>query len=251
MTCGIKQTQEQIQRIVGGPEVTPFSIPWQVRLVVSGSNIQHCGGTLISPQHVLTAAHCMRGSSYEVIVGEHNITDPSDGTRHAVCKYTIHPQYEPDDCRNPCIPNNNDFAVAHLQQPVELGTLAALACLPAPRLGGDFLAAKTMTVSGWGRLAYQSSFPHVLHSVNVPGITHLQCSEKYSETGYIISSNMICAGDVSDGGIGSCHGDSGGKTRSASILIFITTNLALIYLTINECMYHFFAINIRSVDLLR
>merc|ERR1712038_1143565 len=45
--------------IVGGSEVTPYSLPWQVGLVSPGSKRTWCGGTLIGPQHVLTAAHCM------------------------------------------------------------------------------------------------------------------------------------------------------------------------------------------------
>ena len=207
------ETQTRIQRIVGGPEVIPYSIPWQVRLVYSGSNKHQCGGTLIGPQHVLTAAHCMDGGSYTVIVGGHNTTDPSDGTRHQICRYTIHPEYEPDSCRTPCIRNNNDFAVLHLQEAVELGTRVALACLPDPSLKDDFFAEKMLTVSGWGRSAYRGSFPNVLHSVNVPGITNVQCDQNYTGTGYKISSQMLCAGDVENGGIGSCHGDSGGKFK--------------------------------------
>ena len=64
-----------------------------------------------------------------------------------------------------------------------------------------------MTVSGWGTLSSGGSQPTVLHSVDVPGITNAQCGQAYSG----IRNAMLCAGDVANGGIDSCQGDSGGK----------------------------------------
>merc|ERR1712001_703977 len=107
--------------IVGGSEVTPYSLPWQVGLVSPGSERTWCGGTLIGPRHVLTAAHCM-GGNFEVVVGEHEITSDEDGTRHEVCKVLSHPRYETDD--------HYDYAVVVLKEPVQLGPRAVPACLP-------------------------------------------------------------------------------------------------------------------------
>ena len=198
--CGIK-----LAGIVGGSEVSPYSLPWQVGLVSVGGNSPWCGGTLISPTHVLTAAHCM-GYSFEVIVGEHDITDSEDGTRHTVSSAISHPQYSTSPT------TDYDYAIVTLDTPVELGPRAVPACLPDPNvLGGGDLNSATMTVSGWGRQASDGQTSNELHSVDVPGISNGQCQDDYPFEQ--ISDAMICAG-APEGGIDSCQGDSGGKLFS-------------------------------------
>ena len=209
LVCGLKP-----EEIVGGSEVTQYSIPWQVQLAYDGPRrrqIHFCGGTLISSNHVLTAAHCLQKrltgidpDRFYVMVGEHNITtNSSDGTRHEICEHVQHPNYTHFEGVN----EFNDFAILHLREAVELGTRAFPACLPTPILGGDALAGETMTVSGWGSLASEASGPDVLHSVDVVGINNTECDVAYPGRIY---SNMLCAGDVDNGGVDSCQGDSGG-----------------------------------------
>ena len=190
-------------RIVGGSEASPYSIPWQVALVTPGSSSPFCGGTLISARHVMTAAHCVdvNGGNWDVIVGEHSVTSSSDGTRHTKCRHTNHPQYSS---------LNYDFSIVHLQTPVQLGPRAVPACLPTSRsLGGNFLAGKTLTVSGWGTTSSGGFSPNVLHKVDVPGLTNAECNRKYGSGS--ITSIMLCAGNTVAGGIDSCQGDSGGR----------------------------------------
>ena len=140
----------------------------------------------------------------DVIVGEHQISSTSDGTRHEICRYVDHPQY--DDWNQ-----NNDFSILHLKQPVKIGSRAVPACLAKPSMGGDFFVGKSMTVSGWGTLAYGDYTPDVLHSVNVPGVTNSKCDKVYQAMWKpAITDHMLCAGQPS-GGIDSCQGDSGGK----------------------------------------
>ena len=186
--------------IVGGTEATPYSLPWQVGLVTPGRDQPWCGGTLIGPSHVLTAAHCM-GYDFEVIVGEHDATSDSDGTRHTVCSTTSHPDYNSGT-------TNYDYAVVTLTEPVEIGARAVPACLPDATFAGDFLDDKTMTVSGWGTTSSGGSQSGVLLSVDVPRISNTVCRANYSENA--ITDSMMCAGA---GGVDSCQGDSGGMLR--------------------------------------
>ena len=55
-SCG---RQLLTNRIIGGSEVVPNSLPWQVGIAVKGSRNPQCGGTLISIRHVLTSVICV------------------------------------------------------------------------------------------------------------------------------------------------------------------------------------------------
>ena len=59
-------------RVVNGQDASPHSWPWQISLRVRGRHI--CGGSLIRPDWILTAAHCVfrnpNPSGYTVVVGK-------------------------------------------------------------------------------------------------------------------------------------------------------------------------------------
>ena len=179
----------------------PNSIPWQVRLVGT------CGGTLISPRHVMTAAHCGSREILRVFIGDHDKFNESDGTVYQTCRYRDHPKY------NRPTGTEYDFSILHLKEPVEIGPKAVPACLPTSKHGGDFLAGKTLTTSGWGATRNETHDRTKLRFVKVPGVTNAECLKLYSDVPIRgnISPDQLCAGDTNAGGIDACQGDSGGN----------------------------------------
>ena len=213
-TCG---KADEIHRIVGGEEADPHSIPWQVALVMGNSFQPFCGGTIVSPYHVLTAAHCTWVPFIRVLVGEHNIKDGMHNVvRHNVQCIQNHPRYFKK-------PYDNDFAIITLKTPIDLSSnsTARAACLPTKEDADVFGTNGThFTVSGWGRLTYGGDTPTVLQRAEVPYFPTQACREIYAnKTDYegLITKNMLCAGTAA-GGIDSCSGDSGGKTFFPTIL---------------------------------
>lgn len=211
------RTQSQAEQpnsptIVGGREAEPGEWPWQVALISAGGHPYHdqyCGGTLISPLWVLTAAHCVDGSlpdSIQVLAGIHNLLDADPGfLRLDVSRIIVHPNYAQ------ATRYDSDIALLELSAPATFrpGTATQL---PIDRVfpaaaGTGSLAGVEATVTGWGdRLPGANDFPAELHEVEVPIVTNSACGAAYPGS---ITANMICAG-LPQGGRDSCQGDSGG-----------------------------------------
>merc|ERR1739838_843891 len=141
--CGVKGGAAN-GRIVGGQETEEHEYPWQVGLTTANGRSPFCGGTLISPTHVLTAAHCTQrsASSMRVLLGEHNIND-NDYNRVDVAEIINHPDYDDGT-------TDNDYAILRLANPVTFTNEVSPACLPAD-LSATF-AGVLATVTGWGTL---------------------------------------------------------------------------------------------------
>jgi len=192
--CGVKGSNSNNARIVGGNETEEHEYPWQV--LVEGAG---CGGTLISSTHVLTAAHCTvneAASSIKVVIGAHNIAD-SELNSVDIAEIINHPNYEPHNS------HNNDYSILRLAKPVTFTKKVSPVCLPADQ--SATYTGVLATVTGWGWTGDHN--PNVLQEVDVTVATNAECNSAYASKGYTITSSMICAGDS---GKDSCHGDSGG-----------------------------------------
>lgn len=89
------------KRVIGGTEAIPGRHSYAVSLVKHFGSI-YCGGSLIAPDVVLSAAHCA-GGSYAVLIGTHDLQS-GEGDDVEVSREIIHPGYEPKS-------EDNDFMV--------------------------------------------------------------------------------------------------------------------------------------------
>ncbi|KAM9785616.1 chymotrypsin-like elastase family member 2A [Neosynchiropus ocellatus] len=199
--CGLPTYPPVLTRVVGGDDVRQNSWPWQVSLQYkSGSNFYHtCGGTLISSQWVLTAAHCIGSRTYRVFLGKHNLEASEQGSiAMSPAKIVVHEDWDSYRIRN-------DIALIKLANPVKLSDSIMPACLPA---NGETLPHDAPCyVTGWGRLWTGGPIADILQQALLPVVGHSTCS-RYDWWGSLVTTKMICAGG--DGELASCNGDSGG-----------------------------------------
>ncbi|TWW81333.1 chymotrypsin-like protease CTRL-1 [Takifugu flavidus] len=196
------------EKVVGGVNATPGSWPWQasIHLNVFGTTIHICGGTLISDQWILTAAHCIlvaTPSAWTIYLGRETQSGPNaNEVSRTVSQIIIHPNYN-----NTLF--NNDIALMKLNSPVTFTNYTRPICLA--NASSQIHNATLCYATGWGKLSNTTNLPAStpLQQVQVPVIGPKQCSCSFSSQ-VDITSEMICAGEANKG---TCQGDSGGPLQ--------------------------------------
>ncbi|GGJ81177.1 trypsin [Pilimelia anulata] len=175
-------------RIVGGKPATQGQFPWMVRLSMG------CGGTLVSPDIVISAAHCFSPSTKSVTTYNGDI-EWSKGQKNQSTKFRIGTP--------PNKPTPKDWAVLKLDQPY-----SGVTQFPVFPATDKYNAVPTFRAAGWGATKEGGSGSKTLLYVDVPLVpdTDRSCSKS--------PSTEICAGDLKKGGIDTCQGDSGGPLLS-------------------------------------
>ncbi|XP_022176326.1 venom protease-like isoform X2 [Myzus persicae] len=208
-------------RILGGSESQLGAWPWMVALGYKNSQKKndsiewHCGGTLISNTHVLTASTCVTNTGSKVLtvarLGELDL-DPmvDDGALPLDVPIKRIVNHEGYDSKKII----NNIAILVLKNSVTFNELIQPICLPALLDMDNVEKSKNIPfVVGWGSI---NASPQTnektstsLMEVQIPISNITQCKQAYSNYKSVIDDKVICAG-YPEGGKDSCRGDSGG-----------------------------------------
>ncbi|XP_012368958.1 chymotrypsinogen B-like [Octodon degus] len=186
-----------LARIVNGEDAVPGSWPWQVSLQYK-DGFHYCGGSLISQDWVVTAAHCEVGLNDKVVVGAYDLSSPDEVYRQVldVQQVFTNPSFNDETI-------SYDITLVKLATPAQFNERVSPVLLPNP--SADFQPGTECVTTGWGMTRI---FPPKDATKLQQAVLPLLSTEKCQKTwGNMITDQMICAGA---NGVSSCMGDSGG-----------------------------------------
>ncbi|MET7616714.1 serine protease [Streptomyces sp. NPDC005408] len=209
--------------VVGGYPVHATDTPWVVALAsrdrFGGTRAgQFCGGVVVAPTKVMTAAHCLsrtvlgqdvkEARDLRVISGRSELLG-TGGREIAVSDSRVAPEYSP-------MTNSADMAVLTLAEALPASQVIDLAGAGDPA----YEPGTSATVYGWGDTRGDGSYASSLRAAQVTVLSDQACGQAYPGGlgGRYVPATMLCAGDTG-GGRDACQGDSGGPLVARGRLI--------------------------------
>ncbi|KUF84943.1 Hyaluronan-binding protein 2 [Phytophthora nicotianae] len=206
-STGLSTNQES--RIYGGLEADVDKYPFIASLRFDPFGKTFCGGTLVAPQYILTAGHCIKTDKGQLYVSLGSQFSAGAGSGSAekikVVEGYRHPLYNND---------NHLYDVGLLK--LEKSSTQKTSPLCADD-GSDNKVGTMATVLGWGVTEDRKS-SLTLQEVNVRVISNAECNKRYRNR---ITEGMICAGNGN--GKDSCNGDSGGPLLANGVVVGIVS----------------------------
>jgi secreted trypsin-like serine protease len=214
--CGVKAYSSGL--ILGGSISKTNDWPWLAALIVLKSNQYFCCGSIISKNHILTAAHCiqpkgnssnhLKASDIIASLGRHNLKVPleRDAQNFDPTKIHIHPDWNIDSERY-----DSDIAILYSEISIRFrnGKISPVCIWQGTNQIEDDIE---LTAVGWGKsITYISNVePHSDEpiQVQIKTVDKITCLQNDSRIADLSSKKLFCATGVVSGS-GPCTGDSG------------------------------------------
>lgn len=203
--------ERKATKIIGGAATTIGKYPWQVSLgaswVADPYAAHFCGGSIYSPTVIVTAGHCVQNTqARDIIVSAGTAKLGHGGVRRNVRRVIVHADYRVNAWGDP----DNDIALLELLEPLPLGpTIKTIPLMTPAQLTAWLNDARPLATVGWGATVQGGQKVRDLRYVKLGFVRDNTCSEA-TAYGARITGNMICAGNLKEGGTDACQGDSGG-----------------------------------------
>jgi secreted trypsin-like serine protease len=205
-------------KIIGGTTTTITTAPWMAQLWYGddrGTDTTtddigfFCGGAVVAPTKILTAAHCVKGYDWKahgaIVTGTSQLATSDDlhgGTVSGVWRQWNHWSYNATTI-------DNDIAVLTLPNPVKATPIKMITSGNT----GSYVPGTQAKVYGWGRTtSTNDDISGTLKTATLPIQSDATCAGAYGAD--FVKGHMVCAGTPASGSdegtTTACNGDSGG-----------------------------------------
>ncbi|XP_023239136.1 trypsin-1-like [Centruroides sculpturatus] len=199
----VRRQDEMEMRIIGDDEgvsryTSLYSWPWIGGLFKKTKEDEAliCSVNIISPDYLLTAAHCLHGQTDNKLFVRLGSSNVKNGNPYEVTDIKIHENFNTETFEN-------DIALLRVNSSLEYVPI----CLPHPRFSNSNLENRTGVILGWGVTGYGKNSSERLREVQIPLMTNQKCRQMYQSRRINITDMMMCGGEE---GKDACTGDGGG-----------------------------------------